>query len=78
MRYWAVCSSMEGCMVALDTTRRKARGRARDVGCARLDMVAVGPTELARRDHACGARIRPPRGVMDVEAGIPLEGVAIL
>jgi len=43
VRYWTLCSSMDRWMVALDTTLWKARGRVREVGWARLEMVAVGP-----------------------------------
>jgi hypothetical protein len=73
MRSWAICSAMDRWMVALGTALRKAGGRAREVDCARLEMVAVGPTERARRDHACGAHIRPSKGALGGEAAIPLR-----
>jgi hypothetical protein len=68
---------MDRWMVALDSTLRKAGGRAREVGCARLEMVAVGHTERARSDHACGARRRPPKGARGVEAAITVRAYQV-
>jgi hypothetical protein len=67
-------------IVALNTMPGKAQGRAREVGDATMELIAVGLTAIAQRSRLW-AYIRLPmtaRGGNGRSCKNPIEGVSIL